>query len=184
MLYLLAAVTGLLFGGGVEHLGSLAFGPWGWTASQLSAPWLLLPFVLGMAGKDAGRAAALGLIGTLCAVAGYVLMLSYGFGSLHALELPVIVHEAGTQLRWFVAGTVSGPVYGVLGQRWRRFRWWPSAVLAAGSLALEPVALVLVGRTFGPSGVYVAEAMAGVVLGACFVRFARRGERSAGQEAR
>ncbi|MCL8209300.1 MAG: hypothetical protein K6V97_14710 [Actinomycetia bacterium] len=180
MLYVLAASVGLLFGGAVEQLGGLPFAPWAWTTSQLSAPWLLLPFAFGTAAQRAAKAAALGLTVTLCGLVGYVLMLSGAAGhSPHGLTPSVVLHEARTQAPWFVAGSVSGPLYGVLGQRWRCFRWWPSALLAAGALALEPVALVAVGRTFGPSQVYIAESAAGLALGAWFVTCTRRRVRAA-----
>lgn len=172
--YLFAGLVGILFGGAVEHLGSLAFGPWGWTASRLSAPWLLLPFAFGSGESRAFRAAGLGLVATLSGVVGYVLMLSMAAGASHGLTAPIVLHEASTQARWFIAGTVSGPFYGLLGQRWRRFHWWLSAVLAAGALCLEPLALALVGRTFGPTQVYVAEIVAGLSLGAYFALIARR----------
>lgn len=175
MSYLLAGLVGILFGGAVEHVGSLAFGPWGWTLSQLSAPWLLLPFAFGSTQQRAAKAAALGLIATLCAVVGYVLMLSVAAAhGLGGLTVSIVLYEARTQARWFLAGTVSGPLYGLLGQRWHCFRWWPSALLAAGTLCLEPVVLVAIGRTFGPSEVYVAETVAGLALGAYFVAIARR----------
>ena len=175
MAYLLTAIVGLLFGGAVEHLGSLAFGPWAWTLSQLSAPWLLLPFAVGSTEQRAAKAAVLGLMATLFGVVGYVMMLSVSAGSGRGgLTASIVLHEAFTQARWFLAGAVSGPLYGLLGQRWHRFRWWPSALLAAGSLCLEPVVLAAVGRTFGPSVVYVAETATGLALGAYFVLIARR----------
>ncbi|HVB10195.1 MAG TPA: hypothetical protein VNM16_07495 [Bacillota bacterium] len=174
MLYLLASLVGILFGGAVEHVGSLAFGPWGWTTSQLSAPWLLLPFAFGTTERRAPNAAALGMIVSLFGLTGYVLMLSVAAGGAHGPTALVVLHEAGTQARWLLAGAVTGPLYGVLGQRWRVSHWWPSALLAAGALTFEPLTLAVVGRTFGPVGVYFIETAAGLALAAFFVLTGRR----------
>jgi hypothetical protein len=41
-------VVGLAFGAADRSLGTIRFGPWAWTVSAMSAPWLVLPFVVGM----------------------------------------------------------------------------------------------------------------------------------------
>lgn len=174
MAYGVAVLVGALFGAGVEHLGSLAFGPWGWATSRLSAPWLLLPFLFGLTQQRARPAAFVGVLATFCAVCGYVLMLIASAGvDSGGVTAAIALRETMTQLRWFIAGAASGPVYGWLGYRWRTTRWWPSALGAAGALALEPALLLLTGAAFGPGLVYVVESATGVAWAALFVWIAR-----------
>ena len=75
MAFLLAIVAGLVFGGVDQYLGSgrllVEFGVWPSTASQMSAPWLILPFVAGCTQVRPGRAMLLGLVVTLSALVGY-----------------------------------------------------------------------------------------------------------------
>jgi hypothetical protein len=64
--YFVAAAVGLAFGAADQYLGSRsALGPWAWTVSGMSAPWLVLPFVVGMTQERGRRAMALGLVVTL-----------------------------------------------------------------------------------------------------------------------
>jgi hypothetical protein len=170
MAYLGAALAGLLFGAGDQFLGS-PHAAWAANVSALSAPWLLLPFAVGVSQNMWRRAAVLGLVASLCAVFAYCAMI------LSPLEGgPLMPHAwatwavARTQAHWFVAALLSGPLYGVLGQRWRVLRWWPSALAAAGAVCLEPFALALVGRLNGPPWLYAGEIALGVVLFALFVR--------------
>ena len=53
-------------------------------------------------------------------------------------------------MTWVVAGLVTGPLYGLLGQRWHVRRSWISAVLVTGALLLEPVAREAVGQLSPP----------------------------------
>ena len=63
MAILIAAVAGLLFGGADQYLGSLIeLGPWTYSVSAMSAPWLVLPFGAGSTQRRAGRAALLGIV--------------------------------------------------------------------------------------------------------------------------
>jgi hypothetical protein len=68
--YLIAVIVGLGFGAGDQYLGTIRFDPWAWTVSGMSAPWLLLPFVVGMTQGRARRAMALGLVATVAALVG------------------------------------------------------------------------------------------------------------------
>ena len=49
MAFFLAALLGLAFGAADQQLGTLTaeLGPWTSTAAQVSAPWLVLPFLIG-----------------------------------------------------------------------------------------------------------------------------------------
>ena len=78
MAYVAAVIVGLLYGAVDQYLGSLTFlvhfGRWPSTASQMSAPWLVLPFLLGCSQVRARRAALLGLVVTEAALIGYFAM--------------------------------------------------------------------------------------------------------------
>ena len=68
----LACVLALLFGGADQYIGSLSAHPLGADISGLSAPWLVLPFVVGALQRTSRRAAAMGIVTTMLAVTGPV----------------------------------------------------------------------------------------------------------------
>ena len=70
---------------------------------------------------------------------------------------------AHSSARLLMEGIISGPVYGLLGQRWRTRRWWVGAVLAAGPILLEPLTRVLNLEYWPPLG-FALEASAGVLV--------------------
>lgn len=173
--YLLAVVAGFAFGALDQYLGSLRllvlYGAWPSTVSQMSAPWLVLPFVIGMTQVSSGRAMRLGLVATQSALAGYfVLTLSPLEGvSLGAFPSSLVSLVVSAQ-NWvyIVAGTVTGIAYGLLGQRWRVDRSWISVALVTGALCLEPVAREAVGRLSPPTSVWTAEVAIGAALALVF----------------
>jgi hypothetical protein len=63
---------------------------------------------------------------------------------------------------WTVGGILTGPMFGLLGQRWRTSRSWVGAVALTAALCLEPLLT-------GPSSVWVAEMTIGVVAAGLFV---------------
>jgi hypothetical protein len=70
--YLIAAAAGLVFGGADQYLGSrVTLGLWASSLSGMSAPWLLLPFLCGLAQAVPRRAALAGLTVTVAALVGY-----------------------------------------------------------------------------------------------------------------
>jgi len=72
VIFLFAAIVRLVFGASVQYLGSMSWlGAWTATAAQMSAPWLILPFVFGITQQLRWRAAALGLSVTFSALRGY-----------------------------------------------------------------------------------------------------------------
>jgi hypothetical protein len=167
----LAAVGGLAFGAGDQYLGSIhvsAHFAAASTVSGMSAPWLLLPFVAGVTCHAARRSALAGLVSSVFAVAGYTAMIISPVEGAHPVG--ALLATPRSQLVWFLAAMVSGPVYGVLGYRWRAFRSRLAAVLATGPLLLEPIAGFLkFGRwSSGDLAGYELELAAALFLG-CYV---------------
>ncbi len=118
----------------------------------------------------------LGLIVTQSALVGYFasrlnplegVPLSGFPAGLHGLLVNGGLH--GANATWVVAGLVTGPLYGLLGQRWRVHRSWISATLVTGALCLEPFARHTVGQLPPPSLVWDAEVVMGGAVPACFV---------------
>src|SRR5581483_8010882 len=81
--YLLAAFCGLAFGALDQYLGSLiALGPWASSVSGLSAPWLVLPFLVGWSQERPRRAVACALLAVGAALVGYFAMTASPFESV------------------------------------------------------------------------------------------------------
>jgi hypothetical protein len=175
MAYLVAALAGLLFGAGVQYLGTLTMGAvlgtWAWAVSGMSAPWLLLPFVAGMTQTRARRAMMVGLVVTLAALAGYFVMAQSPMeGAPIGRFVPRMVAMIGSGYNplWIAGGLVSGPLFGLLGQRWRVARSWVSAAVVAFALCFEPLARGLVGMLDHHPVVWGAEIAIGIVLAGSF----------------
>jgi Family of unknown function (DUF6518) len=145
-------------------------GPWASTVSAVSAPWLVLPFLFGCSQAYPRRAMALGLVATLAALSGYfALMWSPLEGVWLSQSLPHLPTLLRSQWANIVGGLVTGPLFGLLGQRWRARRSWASAALVAGALCLEPPARWVAGQLPPPAVVWELEIAAGVVLALFFV---------------
>ena len=175
MAYLLAALVGLAFGAGDQYLGTLVWlGSWTGTAAQVSAPWLVLPFVVGMTQQRARRAALLGLITAASALFGYYAM-TYSPMEIHPWSLDrfadgmVSVTTTGLNPAYILGGLVGGPLFGLLGQRWRVRRWWVSGAIVAGVLCLEPAARSASGQLIPPAPVWTVEIVVGAVAAGLFV---------------
>src|SRR5436190_3791538 len=128
--YLVASVLGLAFGAADQYLGSRssALGPWASTIAQVSAPWLVLPFVVGLTQQRPRRAMVLGLVVTASALFGYFAMTyspieiaSWSFGRF--IRGMVAVTASGYNPRSIIGVLVIGPLFGALVQRWRVGRW-------------------------------------------------------------
>ncbi len=175
MAFFLAALLGLAFGAADQQLGTLTaeLGPWTSTAAQMSAPWLVLPFLIGLTQSDARRAAVLGLVVTASALIGYFAM-TYSPLEIHPWTLDrftsgfVAVTTSGYNPLYILGGLVTGPLFGLLGQRWRLRRSWISAAIVAGALCLEPLARSASGQLMPPARVWAAEVAFGVVVTALF----------------
>jgi hypothetical protein len=171
--FLLAIVAGLLFGGADQYLGSLrpmlVLGSWTPTAAQVSAPWLLLPFLLGTTQVRPSRAMLIGLVATMAAFLGYFAMTLSPLEGVPLAAAPTgLLHLLPENAVYVVGGLVFGPLYGLLGQRWRVGRSALSAAFVVGALCLEPGAREAVGRLFTPSSVWIVEVALGVASSAYF----------------
>ncbi|HEY7400580.1 MAG TPA: DUF6518 family protein [Actinomycetota bacterium] len=174
MAYVLAAVLGLAFGAGDQYLGTLIWlGDWPATAAQVSAPWLVLPFAVGMTQDRPRRAVALGLVATASALFGYYAM-TYSPMEVHPWTFArfadglVAVTTSGYNPAYIAVGLVTGPIFGFLGQQWRTRRWWVSAALVAGALSLEPLARWATGELPPPAPVWTTEVALGLVIASLF----------------
>jgi Family of unknown function (DUF6518) len=181
MAYVIAVVAGLGFGAADQFLGTIRFGPWAWTVSGMSAPWLVLPFVVGMTQERGRRAMALGLVVTLAALVGYFAMTHSPMEGAPIAEFPrrfLNMVRTGYNPLWILGGMVTGPLYGFLGHRWRVARSWVSAALVTSALCLEPLARGLVGMLSPHPFVWWAEIAIGTVIAVWFA-FAIAGSRRA-----
>jgi Family of unknown function (DUF6518) len=175
----IALVLSAAFGAGDQYLGSLtgsghvwAFG-WSSDVSLLSAPWLVLPFVVGAAQREPRRAALLGLACT------YAALLGYGVMTLSPVEQ---AHISAAAVRGFLisersvllGGIVTGPLFGWFGQQWRTRRAITGALVTAAALCLEPLARRATINPIGDRTVWLAEVAAGLALAAAVLvrRFA------------
>jgi hypothetical protein len=179
-------ILALVFGAADQYLGSLSAHGWGvWTVavSQMSATWLILPFLGGLTRQRGWQAARMGLLLTYAALLGYFAMtLSPAEGvSLGQVHLASFLRS---QSELLVGGLLSGPLFGYLGYRWRLRRSWGGALLIAGAACGEPLARALVGRLDPPSLVWVFEVALGFAAAVYFavvgVRYRRREAQSAG----
>ena len=173
MAYLIAVILGLLFGAADQQLGSVVHA-WGATAAQVSAPWLVLPFLFGLSQRRARRAALLGLVATASALTGYFVM-TYSPLEIHPWTFHrfttgmVALTTRGYNPFYILGGLVTGPLFGYLGQRWRVRRSWVSATLVAGALLLEPAVRSMTGQLSGPARVWTIEVVSGAVVAIVFI---------------
>jgi uncharacterized membrane protein (UPF0136 family) len=162
-------VLAAIFGAADQYVGSLSAHPWGADVSGLSAPWLVLPFVVGALQPNPRRAASLGLACTLAALTGYCLMTLSPVENAHLSLAGVVGFLRGGNDRWFIAGTVTGPLLAWLGYRWRSQRvLWIGLGLAV-MVALEPLARVGYGNAIRSMPVWAGEIVAAAVMAVCFV---------------
>ena len=171
MVFVIAILVGLAYGGGDQYLGSLRpmleLGSWTPTAAQMSAPWLLLPFALGATQTNPRRAMLLGLVVTEAAMVGYMVMTVSPVENVPLAAAPASAAAmmlAGHNIAWALCGLITGPAYGLFGQRWRVSRWWVSAVAVAGAFFFEPLARVAAGQLSPPSVVWWVEVAFGAAV--------------------
>jgi Family of unknown function (DUF6518) len=134
----IALAAAAAFGGVDQYLGS-RYSQFLTAVSGMSAPWLLLPFIVGACQPSRRRALVLGLAATWLAVGAYVMMIVSPVEGVH-LTVRVFAVTTASQWQWFLGGLISGPLYGLLGYHWRARRSWPAALLATLPVMLEPVA--------------------------------------------
>ena len=174
--FVAAIVLGFVFGGANQYLGSrvmvgshFALGPWATAVSLMSAPWLAFPFVFGSTQVRPLRAAMLGLVATLAALAGYFVLM---WSPLEGVALSDFLgHWRAyllSQRMNIFGGLVTGPLFGLLGQRWRANRSWASASLVVGAFCFEPLARRFFGHLPPPNFVWEIEVASGLFLALVF----------------
>ena len=181
---LLAAAA---FGAIDQYLGTVRFlvefGRWPSTASQVSATWLLLPFLAGCTQRSARFAAAIGLVTTQVALAAYALMTVSPFEGVATAAMPnALAAMVQANVVYVACGLVTGPVYGWLGYRWRTARSPVAAALVIGALCLEPLVRGAVGQRYDPAVVWRAEVAIGVAAAVAFAAMIRSARRAAAAE--
>jgi len=166
-----AALAGILVGAGDQALGSLTPITWTWNyqAAEVSATWLVLPFVVGMCQRTTRRALIAGAVSALAAVVAYCAMILSPMEGVH-LSSPFvqIVDTAYSQLPWFLGAAIVAPLYGLLGRRWRAERSLISCVVLVGTICLEPAVRTIAGRALPDKTVWIIEVLCGVLLGCAF----------------
>ena len=150
-----------------ELHAAAAMGAWSTSVSLLSAPWLILPFVVGTTQSRPRRAAVAGLVVTLSALAGYFAMTLSPIEGVHfsMVELRGLL---GTNQLNEIGGLIGGPVFGWLGTGWHTSRLWLAAAIVTGALCLEPIAVSVAGRSDGRSGLRAVEVVVGLAFGTWF----------------
>jgi Family of unknown function (DUF6518) len=103
----------------------------------MSAPWLFLPFLVGASRASRGSALVLGFAVVLVAVAGF-LAASAGLVQTFTSGPSAVLGAMLGQLPWLLGAVVSGPVYGLLGYRWRVPGSWRLALAVTAPVMLEP----------------------------------------------
>jgi DNA-binding beta-propeller fold protein YncE len=108
----------------------------------MTAPWLLLPFLVGLAYPRREGNALLGLAAVWLAISAYSAGAEIGGDFTGDLTPGRIVSYLGafgiSHLPVLLGATVSGPVYAVLGHRWRLTRSWLPALAVTAPVMLEP----------------------------------------------
>jgi hypothetical protein len=166
-----------LFGAAYQYAGTvhvMAYtGGWVTTLSVTSAPWLLLPFLAGWAQPSGRGSIAAGLLATAVAFVGYfALTLSPLEGVSPRDAVAGIAPLVATQAPWLIGGLLTGPLFGLLGFRWRTGKEWSSALILVAAFCLEPVACIATGRAAhltDPLPVWIGEVAAGALLAALLV---------------
>lgn len=171
----MAIAAAMAFGGVDQYIGG-RYSSFATTISLLSAPWLLVPFAAGASQARTRQAAVLGVLATMAALAGYILMTVSPMEGVH-MDVHSLVESIRAQHLYVLGGLVTGPVYGALGQRWRARRSLLSAVLAVSTLLLEPFAGALGMTLDNNAAAYLAESATGVVLAGFFAVVVLRSRR-------
>jgi len=177
------AVVGVLVAaaafGAVEQWAGTGHSAFVTALGGMAAPWLVLPFLVGASRASRGGARVHGFAVALVAVIGF---LTANAGPVQALTSgpSAVLWAMLDQLPWLFGAVVSGPVYGLLGYRWRVTRSWPVALAVSAPVMLEPALRwwlssrgMLIWAPYAP--VAWAEALAGLVLTAAAITIGLRG---------
>ena len=135
---------------------------------EMAAPWLFLPFLVGAWRASRGSALVLGFAVVLVAVTGF-LAASVGLVQTFTSGPSAVLAAMLGQLPWLLGAVVGGPVYALLGYRWRITGSWPLALAVTAPVMLEPALRwglssrgILIWEPYAP--VAWAEAVAGLAL--------------------
>jgi len=172
--------------GAVEQRAGAGYPAFVTALSEMLAPWLVLPFLVGASRASRGNVRMLGFAVALVAIGGFLAATGDPTGDGHD---PVQTFSSGAgfvvlavlnHLPWFLGAMVSGPLYALLGHRWRVTRSWPLALAATGPVMLEPAlrwgasfAGILFWRPYAPAA--WAEALVGLALTAAAITIGLRG---------
>ena len=123
---------------------------------NISAPWLLLPFLAGAAASSrrALLGAVYGLIATLAALTAFYFAESFVLDLGQHSWLTDLSLTMRASVYYAERGVVTGPVFGALGQWWLLCRSTAAASLIAAAFVLEPVAWWLYGLRLGGGAAY------------------------------
>jgi hypothetical protein len=173
VIYLVAILVGLAFGAGDQWLGTIHalnhLGPWAVSISQMAALWVLLPFLFGCSQKRPREATLVGLTTTVAALLGYWAMTVSPMEGVALKSAPSAAAAwLGGNVLYWLAGLVTGPLFGYLGYRWRRDDWFAGPALLTAVFLLEPIARRASNRLIGPSWVWVAEFAVGAGMVVAF----------------
>jgi hypothetical protein len=166
----LALLLSAAFGAGDQYLGSGHVAGIGWATdvSLLSAPWILLAFVVGATQRDPKRAALLGLACTYVALLGYGVMTLSPAENAH-ITMATVRGFVYSERTVFVGGIATGPLFGWFGQQWRSGQMLAGALLVAAGLCFEPLARRLSVNPIRYARVTVVEVAAGLLLAAALL---------------
>jgi hypothetical protein len=162
-----AIACAFIFGGLDQYLGSVwpstHLGFWTADVSQMSAPWLAVPFLAGWRQAHAREASIAGTTVTFAALLGYFALTLSPLEGVGADQIHLLSFVA-SQLHVIIPALVTGPVWGWLGWRWRTARSLPSAALLAAGFCLEPLARVVIADRFRYDAVGATELGIGIAL--------------------
>ena len=167
-----AALGALAFGVGMSVLKGNDGGALRGAVANLSAPWLLLPFLAGAGagGGRVGRAALIGVFVSFLALGGFYVANSFVL-ALGPHPWLVDLRLAFGSGYFFKFAVLSGPVFGALGGWWERTRSRLLGVLVAALFVLEPFAwLAYRGSVYtSDAPVWAAEVLVGLTACALVV---------------
>jgi DNA-binding beta-propeller fold protein YncE len=158
--------------GAVERRAGAGYPAFVTALSGMSAPWLVLPFLVGASRGSRGGVRMLGFAAALVAVGGLLAATGDPTGNGHD-PVRLFTSDEGFvsltvlgRLPWFLGALVSGPVYARLGHRWRVTRSWPLALTIT-------VPGILFWGPYAPAA--WAEALVGLALTAAAITIDLRG---------
>lgn len=165
MFLLLVVVFGACFGAGDQALGAFVREPWAWQVAQVSAPWLVVPFLLGARESRPVRATLTGAVFSVTAIAAYVAMILSpieGVSLAHAVR--VLPDTVSAQWPWLLGALTVAPLYGFLGYWWRTRRSVAVALVLPATLVLEPLARWAASRSLPDPSIGRVEVGVGVAV--------------------